>query len=223
MYLRDVVSRGSQESEQDWKFIILHNAVELDLGDLRALESVGSEGVANDVLGRTLLELLNELVVDALLHVDARAGTAALAVVEEDAKVDPGDGVVDVGVLEDDVGRLATELESDLLQVGGGGGLEDLAADDGGAGESDLVDVHVGRESGTGDLAETRDDVNDTRGEAGLLDQAGGDETTKRSLLSGLQDDGVTASNGGTDLPGPHEEREVPGDNLTADCGMINQ
>lgn len=143
--------------------------------------------------------------------------------VEEDAKVDPGDGVVDVGVLEDDVGRLATELEGDLLQVGGGGGLEDLATDDGGAGESDLVDVHVGGEGGTGDLAKTRNDVDDTGGEAGLLDQAGGDEATKRSLLGGLHDDGVTASNGWTDLPRPHEKREVPRDNLTADCDKIDQ
>jgi hypothetical protein len=68
---------------------LLHNAVELNLGNLGTLESVGSEGVANNVLLCALLELLDELVVDALLDVHTRTSTAALAVVEEDTEVDP--------------------------------------------------------------------------------------------------------------------------------------
>lgn len=195
---------------------LLHDAVELDLGNLRTLESVRSEGVANDVLLRTLLEPLDKLVIDALLDVDTGTGTAALAVVEEDTEVDPRDGVVDVGILENDVGGLATELESDLLQVGRGSSLENCAANDGGTSEGDLVDVHVGRKSSTSDLTETGNDVDDTRRETGLLDELGGNKTTKRGLLSSLQDNGVTASNGRTDLPCPHEKREVPGNDLTA-------
>jgi len=195
---------------------LLHDAVELDLGNLRALESVGREGVANDVLLRALLELLHEVVVDALLDVDTSSGAAGLAVVEEDTKVDPRDGVVDVSILEDNVGRLATKLEGDLLQVGRGSGLENCAADDGGTGEGDLVDVHVRREGGTSDLTETGDDVDDTRREAGFLNECGSDETTKRSLFSGLQDDCVTAGNGRANLPCPHEQGEVPGNDLGA-------
>jgi hypothetical protein len=201
----------------DDKANLLHDAVELDLGNLRALESVGGEGVANNVLLCALLELLHEVVVDALLDVDTSSGAASLAVVEEDTKVDPRDGVVNVSVLEDDVGRLATELEGDLLQVGRGGGLEDCAADDGGTGEGDLVDVHVRGKRGTSDLTETGDDVDNTRGEASLLDECGSDETTKRGLFGGLQDDCVTASNGRADLPCPHEQGEVPGNDLGAD------
>jgi len=45
--------------------------------------------VTNNVLGSTLLEALDELVVDTLLNVDTRTSTAALSVVEEDTKVDP--------------------------------------------------------------------------------------------------------------------------------------
>lgn len=203
--------------QKDGKANSLHDAVELDLGNLRALEGVGGEGVANNVLLCALLELLNEVVVDALLDVDTSSGAASLAVVEEDTKVDPRNGVVNVGILKDDVGRLATKLEGDLLQVGRGGGLEDCAADDGGTGEGDLVDVHVGRKSGTSDLTETGDDVDDTRREAGFLDECGSDETTKRGLLGGLQDDCVTASNGRANLPCPHEQGEVPGNDLGAD------
>ena len=111
---------------------ILHDAVELHLRDLRALESVLCERVTDDVLGRALLEALHELVVDGVLDVDAGAGTAALAVVEVDAEVDPLDGLIDVGVVEDNVGTLAAKLESNLLQVGASSRLHDLATDNGG-------------------------------------------------------------------------------------------
>lgn len=195
----------------------LHDAVELHLRDLRALEGVLREWVADDVLLRPLLEALDELVVDALLHVDTRASTAALAVVEEDTEVDPRDGVVNVGVLEDDVRRLATELKGDLLQVRASGSLEDLATDNGRASEGDLVDVHVRGDGRTGDLTKTGEDVDDTWREAGLLDELGSDQATERSLLGGLQDDGVTAGNRGADLPCPHEQREVPAGTMSDD------
>lgn len=96
---------------------VAENLVKLQLRDLGALECVLVEGVADDVLGGPLLEPLDELVVDSLLDVDTGAGAAALAVVVENAKVDPRDCVVDVGVVEDDVGALAAEFEGDLLQV----------------------------------------------------------------------------------------------------------
>lgn len=94
---------------------LLHDAVELHLGDLRTLEGVGGEWVANNVLRCPLLEPLNECVVDTLLHVDAATSAAALSVVEENTEVDPRDGVVNVGVVEDNVWRLAAELEGDFF------------------------------------------------------------------------------------------------------------
>lgn len=108
-----------------------------------ALECVGCEGIANDVLRGACLESLNEFVVDALLDVDTRAGAAALAMVEENTEIDPADSIFNVGVVEDDVGALATKLESNLLQIALGGSLEDGSADDGGASEGDLVNIHV--------------------------------------------------------------------------------
>ena len=180
---------------------LLHDAVELKLRDLWALEGVLVEGVADNVLLRPLLELLDELVVDALLHVDTRAGTAALTVVEEDAEVDPGDGVVDVGVIEDDVGALAAKLESDLLQIRRGSSLHDRAADYGRAGEGHLVDVHVRGDGRTRDLAEARDDVDDAWREAGLFHECGCEEAAERGLLGCLDDHGVSACDGWTDLP----------------------
>lgn len=201
---------------------VLHDAVELQLGDLGTLEGVLGEGVAELVLGGTLLEALDELVVDALLDQQAGTGTAALAVVEEDTKVGPRDGVVNVGIVEDNVGGLAAELEGDLLQVTLGSGLEDHTANQGGTSEGNLVNVHVAGDGGTGGATETGDDVDDTGREAGLDDQLGGVQTRQRGLLGGLDDNGVTGGNGRADLPGPHEQREVPGDDLTADTdGLV--
>ena len=97
---------------------VAHDAVVLELGDLRTLEGIRGEWVTNLVGSGTSLESLNEVVVDTGLDEDTRAGAAALAVVVENAKVDPGDGVVDIGIVENNVRGLATELESDLLQVG---------------------------------------------------------------------------------------------------------
>jgi hypothetical protein len=50
-----------------------------------------------------------------------------------------------VGVGEDDVRRLATELQGEPFQIAGGG-LDDLAAGQVRAGEGDLVDVEMGRQ-----------------------------------------------------------------------------
>ena len=188
----------------------------MDLRDLGSLEGVGGEWVTNDVLLCSLLELLHKLVVDGLLDVDTRTGAAALAVVEEDTEVDPRDGVVDICVSEDDVGRLATKLKGDLLQVGASGSLHDGTAGDGGASEGNLVNVHVRGKSGTSGLSETGENVNDTRWEAGLLDEVGGNEGTKRSLLSRLDDDSAADGDRRGDLPREHEKREVPWDDLTA-------
>ena len=199
---------------------VAHDAIELELRDLGSLEGLWVEWVTDLVCLCARLEAGDELVVDALLDVDAGAGAAALAVVEEDAEVDPGDGVLDVGVVEDDVGGLAAQLEGDLLEVGVGGGLEDLATDEGGAGEGDLVDVHVRGEGGAGGLAEAGDDVDDSGREAGLLDQLGGEQGGERGLLGGLEDDGVTGGDGWADLPRPHENWEVPWDDLSADTDL---
>lgn len=201
---------------------VLHDTVILELRDLGTLEGILGEGVTDLVLGGTLLEARNELVIDTLLDQQARTGTAALAVVVEDTKVGPRDGVVNVGIVKDNVGGLATELEGDLLQVGLGSSLEDRAANQGRTGEGDLVNVHVGGDGSTSGATETGDNVDDTGREAGLDDELGGVQTGKRSLLGGLDDNGVTGSDGRANLPGPHEDGEVPGDDLTADTdGLV--
>lgn len=200
---------------------VLHDAIELELGDLGTLEGVLLEGVAHLVLGATLLQASDELVVDTLLNQKTGTGAAALTVVVEDTEVGPGDGVVNVSVVEDDVGGLATQLESHLLQVTLGSGLHDGAANQGRTSEGNLVNVHVAGDGGTGHTTETGDDVDDTSGDARLEHQLSGIEGRQGSLFCRLEDDGVTGGQSGADLPRPHEEREVPGDDLTANTNGL--
>ena len=200
-----------------------HDSVELKLANLGTLEGVSSEGVTNDVFGCPGLELLDEFVVDAGLDIDTRTSAAALAVVEENAEVDPRDGVFDVGIVEDNVGGFAAQLKGDLLEVGFGRSLEDGSARHSGAGEGHLINVHVGSNCSTTSLAEAGEDVDNTGWEACLLDERAGIQTRQRGLLGRLQENGVTGGNGRADFPCPHQQWEVPRDDLTANAdGLVS-
>lgn len=115
-----------------------------------------------------------------------------------------GDGVLEIGIVKDDVGSLTTELESDLLQVGVGGLLENFLADTGGSGESDLVDLGRGGEGVTDRGSVTDDDVDDTSGDAGLLEELGHVQGCERGELGRLDDDGVSGGESGGNLPREH-------------------
>ena len=62
-------------------------------------------------------EQLREAVVGGALDEDARAGAAVLAGVVEDGVRRRGGRALEIGVGEDDVGRLAAELERDALDA----------------------------------------------------------------------------------------------------------
>lgn len=122
---------------------VTHDTIELHLADLRALESLGVEWITDfegpDVLG----ELLHEGVVDAFLDVDSGTGAAALSVVEVDTECAPLDGLLEISIVKDDVGALASQFERDVLQVAVRSSLQDGPSDEGASGESDLVNHHV--------------------------------------------------------------------------------
>ncbi len=95
-----------------------------------------------------------------------------------------------------------------------------MTADNGGTSEGNLVNVHMRGDGSTGNLSETRDDVDDSWWEASLLHQICGNESRERGLLSSLENHRVTGGNSGTNLPCPHEQWEVPGDDLTANTNL---
>ena len=85
------------------------------------------ERVAESQRGEAALEAVEQFVRDRLLHQQPAAGAAHVALVEEDAVDDALDRLVERGVVEHDVGRLAAQLERDLL-AGAGHRAGDLAA-----------------------------------------------------------------------------------------------
>ncbi len=159
-----------------------------------------------------LLEPLDERLRDRLLDQQPAARAADLALVEEDAVDDTLDGLVERGVIEHDVGGLATQLQGQRL-VGTGDGAADLLAHGGGAREGDLVHVRM-RDEREADLAGPGDDVDDPRRQVRLA--ADVREQQRRQGCRGrrLEHHRVARRERRRDLPGEHQQREVPGDDL---------
>ena len=183
--------------------------VDLARRDERALVGVHVHVVADDDLARALHEHADELVVDLARHECARSRLAHLAVVEERAPQHAGGREVEVGVVEHDVGRLAAELERDLLHRARRE-LHDAPPDFGRAGERDLVDERVLRELLARAAAGTGDEVDDAGRDVGLFARLHQLDRRQRREARGLQHRAVAGRDRGCDLPAGHEEREVP-------------
>lgn len=115
----------------------------LSLVDLWAVFGLWVEGVSGLTFLGTFDGPLDEFIVDLVLDESPGAGAAHLPLVEEQTEVSGLDGMLDVHVGEDDVGALATELQSGALQVGGAGRLLDLQSDLCGTGEGDFFHLNV--------------------------------------------------------------------------------
>ena len=198
------------------------NAVVLLFADQRAHLGVALERRAElDGLGFGR-HGFDKLAVDGALDQDAAAGRADFALVDEDAEERAVDGGFEVGVGEEDVGRLAAELERDALH-GVGGHLDDLLAHGGAAGEGDLVDVGMLYQRRTGGFAEAGDDVDDAVGQAAVLEVLRQFESGEGRLLGGLQDAGAAGGQRGRQLPCGHQQRIVPGNDLSGDADGLLQ
>jgi hypothetical protein len=91
-------------------------------------------------------ELLDELVCNPLVHVQALDRKTRLPAVEEAADARRADRAVDVSVVEHDHRVRATELERDAFHSSRGE-LSDAFADRGRSREGDLCDARIGDES----------------------------------------------------------------------------
>lgn len=124
-------------------------------------------------------KLAHELVVDAFLNEDARARAADLALIEENADLGAFDRLVELGVVEDDVGGLAAELERARNQALGGR-FGDTVADLGRAREGELVKARVVEHGLARAGAAAGDDVDDARGQH-LIEELAELEERKRA------------------------------------------
>ena len=93
----------------------------------------------------------------------------------------------------------------------------DELANAGGASEGDLVDIGMA-DQGTPGLAGAGDDVYNPGGEPGVLKQLGELEGGEWRGLCGFEHDGVATGKRWCNLPGGHEQRKVPGNDLGGDA-----
>ena len=200
---------------------VAENPLVLGLGHLRALECVRLERVADHAgaLG-PLIERLDELVVDGILHQDPRGGSTYLALIRHDACVAPPHSLLKVCIIEDQQRGLASSFQGDVLHCAACS-LHDLLAGSGRAGKGDLVDVNVRGYSRARDLAVAVDDVDHARREAGFFDQIGKIQHAQGRLLRQLEHYGVAARERRSKLPGCHQQRKVPWDDLTAHADWL--
>ena len=133
-------------------------------------------------------ELLEQPVVDLRARHHARGGGAVLARVPVAADLDRLGDRGRVGVVEDDHGRLAAELEVDALE-GVRGGAGDLLAGRDVAGERDEPHVRVPDDARADRLAVAGDHVQDAGRE--ITSAA---SCANRSVVSGVCSDGLSTT-----------------------------
>jgi hypothetical protein len=172
--------------------------------------------------------VVQQVVDDRFLHQQPAARAAHVALVEENAVDDALDRLVQRGVVEHDVGRLAPQLQRHLL-AGAGHRAGDLPAHLGRPGERHLVHPRVLDQRPAG-VARPGHDVDDAGRQVGLAADVGEGQRGQWGGLGRLEDHRVATRQRRSDLPGQHEQREVPGDDLRghaqgpgigAEAGMV--
>ena len=89
--------------------------------------------------------------------------------------------MIDIRILEDDIGTLASEFQSHFFQVTVTGSFHDGATDKGGAGKGDLFDLEMGRDGCSDGGTISVNDIDDTGRETGFFDQRADSEGSQGS------------------------------------------
>ena len=166
-------------------------------------------------------ETFENLVVDLAFDEETRARAAHLALVEENADLHAFDRALEIAVGKENVRGLAAELERRGNETFGRG-LRNVDADFGRAREGELVKARVLEHRVARGAARTRDDVHDPGGNV-AGDDFGEMQKGERGGRGGLDHDRVARGERRSELPRAHEEREVPGNDLTHDADRFVQ
>src|SRR5215217_1817676 len=161
-----------------------------------------------------------KLVEDAPLDEDARAGAAVLSGVAEHGDGRGSGGLLQVGVGEDDVGGLATELQRHALYGAGRAG-HDSFPDFCGTRESDLGDFGVLDESLSDLATRAYEDVDDAVWNAGLARYALELDGCEGCELGGLENERVARRERRRHFPARDGKREVPRDDEPDDAQRL--
>ena len=167
-----------------------------------------------------LLRLLghgvHKILIDGFLYQDAATSGADFTLIDEHAEKGSVDGGFKICVGEENIRRLAAEFEGNALH-GICGLLHDNLSDRSTAGESNLVYVRMLHQRRTAGLAEAGDNVDHSGRQANISQPVRHFQRRKRSLLGRLQHAGTARSQRGSKLPGGHQQRIIPRNNLPRD------
>jgi len=152
-----------------------------------------------------------EILGNTFLHQQARSGAADLPLIEPDRIDQPFDSRVNIGIVEHDIGRLAAQLERQRLAAAGGC-LADAPTYRGRTGKGDLVYLCVNDH--LAHRAVAGDDIDHTFGQPRLIADVGEQQRGQRCVFGRFQHHGVARGQRRGDLPGQHQKREIPRDDL---------
>ncbi len=145
------------------------------------------------------------------MHEDARAAEHTCPVLKKIPAAAAFTAASQIGILKDDVGGLAAQLERDTLEVSSCC-LKDLPTHDRGTGEGHLVDVRMTHKGGSRGLPIAGHHVQYPGRNARLERQLADAQRGQRGELRGLQHDCATAGQRRRDLPHADHQRKIPRD-----------
>ncbi len=154
-------------------------------------------------------QALDELRVNRAMDQRARARDAGLAGGREDSRHHAFHGLIEIGVVENNIGRFAAELERHVLDAARGQPIDMLARLIA-AGEGDLGDVLVRDQRLAHFVAEAGDDVDNARRKARLLEQLAERERRDRGKFRRLPHHGVARGQRRRQFPCRQQQRRVP-------------
>ncbi|KAI6764396.1 hypothetical protein HG530_008185 [Fusarium avenaceum] len=166
-------------------------------------------------------ELLDEFLVDGLLHENSRRRRADLTLVGHDAEMRPLHSLIQLCIVKNQQRRLSARLEGDVLERLGRN-AHDASSCGRGAGKGDLIHQRMLHQRSTRVFSKTVDDVDHAGRETSLLDELAQDQQTQRGLLGGFNDNCVSTRKRRTKLPGGHGKRVVPRDDLCDDANGLS-
>ena len=150
-----------------------------------------------------------DVVEPTLGHEEARPRRAGLSAVQEGHEERRRNRLVEIGIIEQDRGRFATQFERDALH-GRGAVAHDPLADGHRAREGDLVDIRIPYELRADHVSSADHDVAHAFGELGRVDALDHHLRLQRAQLTRLEDDRTTGAHGGCQLEADEQRVGVP-------------
>ena len=156
------------------------------------------------------------------MHQDAAACRTDFALVDEHAEERTVDCRFEIGIGKEDVGRFSTQLQSDSLHRVSRL-LHDDLADGSAARERDLINIRVLHDWRAAGLPKAGDDVHDTFRQPDFLEPLRHLQRCERSLLRWLEDARTSSGERWSQFPRRHQQRIVPGNNLSGNAHRLLQ